>query len=110
MDDWERTVKQNKMKELLNTLESLPKEVLNLIVYQLMRKGKITYHDLMDMHIKHLEELEKGANDNYHELKGKVVRMFCGHKKDYDKEIKGIMHYLLDNGMINDTHDNIDAK
>lgn len=34
--------------------------------------------------------------------------MWYGTKKDRDKNMKDIMHYLLDKGRINTTHEDID--
>jgi hypothetical protein len=42
------------------------------------------------------------------ELQSKVVTMWSGTKKDRDKNLKDIMHYLLDKGRINTTHEDID--
>jgi hypothetical protein len=36
--------------------------------------------------------------------------MWSGEKKDQDKKLKDIMHYLLDKGRINTTHEKIDAR
>jgi hypothetical protein len=36
--------------------------------------------------------------------------MWSGKKKDQDKKLKDIMHYLLDKGRINTTHEKIDNR
>ncbi len=87
------------MDDIVNTLKTLPKELLLMLIYQLMQDGNITYHELMDMHIQHLKELERGTSDKYLELKCKVVEMWNDKKCNYNKNLKGIMHYLLDEGV-----------
>lgn len=75
-----------------------------------MLDGNITYHELMDMHIKHLKELEKGSSDAYMRLQGMITHMYHDSKKNRDANLKGIMHQLVDDGRINMTHEQIDKK
>ncbi len=98
------------MSDILKYLKTLPRELLLMIVYELMRDGNITYHELMDMHVQHLKELERGTSEKYMELQSKVLGMWGDHKSNYGKNLKSIMHYLLDEGRVNMTHEQIDAK
>lgn len=98
------------MDNIIEYLKSLPKQVLLLMVYNLMRDGKITYHELMDMHIKHLEELEKGMSDNYFKLQGEIVSLWIDYKKNRDKNLKDIMHRLVDEGRLNMNHEQINKR
>lgn len=95
---------------LMTALRRLPAPLLKHYVYTLMLEGKITYHDLMDMHIKHLEAMRRGASKEYDKLSSMVVKMFCDTKKNYNSNLKEIMHYLRDRGCANVTHDEIDRK
>ena len=98
------------MDEIIKILKSLPKQILLLIIYQLMREGKITYHELTDLHIKHLEELEKGMSDNYFKLQGEVFHLWNDTKKNRDSNLKAIMHRLVDEGRLNMNHEQIDKR
>ena len=98
------------MDNIIEYLKSLPKQILLLIVYNLMRDGKITYHEMMDLHIKHLEELEKGTSDNYFKLQGEIVSLWNDSKKNRDKNLKDIMHRLVDEGRLNMNHEQIEKR
>lgn len=98
------------MDEIIKMLKSLPKQILLLIVYKLMREGKITYHELTELHIKNLEELKKGTSDNYFKLQGEVVNLWNDTKKNRDSNLKAIMHRLVDEGRLNMNHEQIDKR
>lgn len=98
------------MDNIIEYLKQLPKQILLLIVYKLMREGKITYHELMDLHIKNLEELGKGTSDNYFKLQGEVVNLWYDSKKNRDSNLKAIMHRLVDEGRLNMNHEQIDKR
>jgi hypothetical protein len=51
------------MLELLDQLKKLPKEVLMLIIFDLMKDEVITYHEVTEAHIKYLKMLHDGATD-----------------------------------------------
>ena len=53
------------MLELLDQLKKLPKEVLMLIIFDLMKDEVITYHEVTEAHIKYLKMLHDGATDDY---------------------------------------------
>ena len=96
------------MEEILKALKALPKEYLQVIILELMKDQKISYEDITQAYVEYLNILRKGQSKEYNELIGKVLTMWCGTKKDRDKNIKDIMHYLLDKGRINTTHEDID--
>lgn len=73
------------MDEILKTLKSLPKELLEWIIFQLMLDGKIEYHDLTEMHIKHLDALKRGQSEHYDKLRAMIVSMHCDAKKNHKK-------------------------
>ena len=98
------------MEEILKALKALPKEYLQVIILELMKDQKISYEDITQAYVEYLDMLRKGQSEAYQELQGKVVDMWCGKKKDQDKKLKDIMHYLLDKGRINTTHENIDKR
>ena len=98
------------MNELLKTLKELPKEYLQVIILELMKDQKISYEDITNAYVEYLNMLRKGQSEAYFELQSKIVSMWSGTKKDRDKNLKDIMHYLLDKGRINTTHEDIDKR
>lgn len=98
------------MDEIFTTLKSLPKELLEWIIFQLMLDGKIEYHDLTDMHIRHLETLRKGQSEHYRALVHQITEMHLDGKGKLKKNMGGILRYLRTQGEINITHEEIDKK
>lgn len=98
------------MEEILKLLKTLPKEYLQVIILELMKSGNISYEDITKSYVEYLDMLRKGQSEAYLELQSKVVTMWSGNKKDRDKNLKDIMHYLLDKGRINTTHEEIDKR
>ena len=98
------------MEEILKLLKTLPKEYLQVIILELMKDQKISYEDITQVYVEYLNMLRKGQSEAYLELQSKVVTMWSGTKKDRDKKLKDIMHYLLDKGRINTTHEDIDKR
>mgnify|MGYP007056163752 CR=1 FL=1 len=98
------------MESLLNELKKLPKEILQFIILELMKSKCISYEDITKAYVEYLDTLRKGQSEAYLELQSKVVTMWAGKKKDRDKALKDIMHYLLDKGRINTTHEKIDNR
>ena len=96
------------MEEILKLLKTLPKEYLHVIILELMKDQKISYEDITKSYVEYLDMLRKGQSEAYQELQYKVVELWSGTKKDRDQKLKDIMHYLLDKGRINTTHEDID--
>ena len=98
------------MGEILKALKALPSEYMQVIILELMKDQKISYEDITKAYIEYLDMLRKGQSEAYLELQYKVVDLWSGKKKDQDKKLKDIMHYLLDKGRINTTHEKIDNR
>ena len=96
------------MEEIVKALKTLPNEYLQVIILELMKDQKISYEDITQAYVEYLNMLRKGQSEAYLELQSKVVTMWSGTKKDRDQKLKDIMHYLLDKGRINTTHEAID--
>lgn len=96
------------MEEILKALKTLPKEYLQVIILELMKDQTISYEDITKSYVEYLDMLRKGQSEAYLELQSKVMNMWYGKKKDRDQKLKDIMHYLLDKGRINTTHEDID--
>ena len=96
------------MEEIIKALKRIPKEYLQVIILELMKDQTISYEDITKVYVEYLDMLRKGQSEAYMELQSKVVTMWFGTKKDRDQKLKDIMHYLLDKGRINTTHEDID--
>ena len=96
------------MGEILKALKTLPKEYLQVIILELMKSQKISYEDITQAYVEYLDMLRKGTSERYLTLQSKIVSMWTGNVKDRRKNLKDVMHWLLDNGSINTTHEEID--
>lgn len=96
------------MEQILKALKTLPKEYLQVIILELMKDQTISYEDIKNAYVEYLNMLRKGQSESYRELQNKIMTMWYGKKQDRDKNLKDIMHYLLDEGRINTTHEAID--
>ena len=96
------------MEEILKLLKTLPKEYLQAIILELMKDQKISYEDITQAYVEYLDMLRKGASEKYLTLQSKVVSMWAGNVKDRKDKLKDAMHWLLDNGSINTTHEDIE--
>ena len=96
------------MEDLLKLLKTLPKEYLQVIILELMKDQKISYEDITQAYVEYLDMLRKGQSEKFLTLQSKLVSMYTGNVKDRKEKLKDAMHWLLDNGSINTTHEDID--
>lgn len=96
------------MDAIVEYLKSIPKDLLLSVVYQLMVDGKLSYHELMDLHVQNLERMRNGETEAYFRLQAKVVNMWADHKKNLHKNLKEAIQLLKDEGRVNITQDRID--
>jgi len=96
------------MEEILKALKTLPKEFLQVIILELMKDQKISYEDITQAYVEYLDMLRKGTTEKFLTLQSKIVSMWSGNVKDRKDALKDAMHWLLDNGSINTTHEDID--
>ena len=96
------------MEEILKLLKTLPKEYLQVIILELMKDQKISYEDITKAYVEYLDMLRKGTSEKFLTLQSKMVSMWNGNVKDRKDKLKDVMHWLLDNGSINTTHEDID--
>lgn len=96
------------MDAIVEYLKSIPKDLLLSIVYQLMVDGKLSYHEVMDLHIQNMERMRKGETEAYFRLQAKVVNMWADNKKNLQKNLKETIQLLKDEGRVNITQDRID--
>ena len=95
------------MEEILKALKTLPKEYLQVIILELMKDQTISYEEITQAYVEYLNMLRKGQSEAYRELQNKIMTMWYGEKQDREKNLKDIMHHLLDEGRINTTHEDI---
>lgn len=96
------------MGEILKALKALPKEYLQVVILELMKDQKISYEDITQAYVEYLNMLRKGTSEKFLTLQSKLVSMYTGNVKDRKDKLKDAMHWLLDNGSINTTHEEID--
>lgn len=96
------------MEQILKALKALPKEYLQVIILELMKDQKISYEDITQAYVEYLDMLRKGQSEKFLTLQSKIVSMWSGNVKDRKDKLKDAMHWLLDNGSINATHEDID--
>lgn len=96
------------MEELLKLLKTLPKEYIQVIIFELMKDQTISYEDITQAYVEYLNMLRKGQSEKFLTLQSKIVAMWVGNVKDRKEKMKDVMHWLLDNGSINTTHEDID--
>ncbi len=96
------------MERILKALKELPKEYLQVIILELMKDQKISYEDITKAYVEYLNMLRKGTSEKFLTLQSKIVSMWAGNVKDRKDKLKDAMHWLLDNGSINTTHEYID--
>ena len=96
------------MEEILKLLKTLPKEYLQVTILELMKDQKISYEDITKSYVEYLDVLRKGQSEKFLTLQSKMVSIWTGNVKDRKDKLKDAMHWLLDNGSINTTHEEID--
>jgi hypothetical protein len=96
------------MEAIVEYLKIIPKDLLLSVVYQLMVDGKLSYHELMDLHVQNLKRMQKGETEAYFRLQAKVVNMWADNKKNLQKNLKETIQLLKDEGRVNINQDEID--
>lgn len=98
------------LKELYNALSGCSREEIVLIIMKLMKENKIGYQDITTAYTKWLEYLKENVSEDYEQLKGHVITMWCEGEKNMVKNLKDTMHHLVDKKRINETHEGINSK
>lgn len=96
------------MENLYEFLKSQSKEIVLYLIYKLMLDNKFSFAELVELHVKHLEELKKGETERLVKLRGKVIGLWCDKKKNIGKNITELMQEAKDNGWANLTQEQID--
>lgn len=96
------------MKEILELLKQQPKEILQWIVLELMKEGKLSFTDIAETHVKYLEMLRRGESEKLMHIRSKVIALWCGTKKDLPKSLVALITEGMNEGWVNITQEQID--
>ena len=98
------------VEELIEKLKVLPKDYLLMIVHELMKDEKLSFTELAEIHNRYLQYLKEEQNERFNGLLSKFMDIAYDKKKNRDLNIANAMHWLLDQGQINSTHERIDQR
>lgn len=98
------------MTELLELLKHQPKEVLHWLILELIRADAISFTDIVKAHNEYLQMLQKQEMEELMKLRGKVIDLWVGTKKDLPKSLVALMQEAKDKGWANITQEQIDKS
>ena len=98
------------MEQLLELLKQQPKEILQWIVLELMKDNKLSFTDIAETHVKYLEMLKRGEEEELMYLRSKVIDLWCGTKKDLPKSLVALITEGMNEGWVNITQEQIDKS
>lgn len=81
-----------------------------ILVQDLIRQEVLSFSEIAEIHNRYLQQLKEGQRDQYWELFKRATNIYFDWKYNRDKNIKDMMHWLLDQGQLNTTHEEIDKK
>lgn len=87
--------------KILEVLKQYPKEIILSIIYQLMMDKTITFADITEIHIKHLEQLERAENEKLMQLRSKIINVYTDTKKNMAENINNIIRDAYKEGWVN---------
>jgi hypothetical protein len=94
--------------QLLDLLKQQPKEILQWIILELMKEGKLSFADIATTHVEYLEMLKKGETERLMVLRRKVIDLWYGTKKELPSKLVSLIQEGKDNGWVNITQEKID--
>ena len=95
---------------MLELLKGQPKEVLQWIILELMREDKLSFADIAQLHVKHLEMLRKGQTEKMMHLRSQVIGLWCGTKKELPKSLVALITEGMKEGWVNITQEQINKS
>ena len=98
------------MEELLELLKHQPKEILHWLILELMKAVAISFTDIAEAHNKYLQMLQKQEMEELMKLRGKVIGLWCGTKKELPKSLVTLIQEGKDKGWVNITQEQIDKS
>ena len=96
------------MEQLLELMKNQPKEILQWVVFELMKCDKLSFTDIAELHVKYLEMLKRGQNEKLMNLRTKVIDLWCGTKKELPSKLVTLIQEGKNNGWVNISQEQID--
>lgn len=87
--------------KILEVLKQYPKEMVLSIIYQLIISKTITFADIVVLHTKHLESLERAESEKLMKLRSEVIHVYTDHKKNMSENINNIIRDAYSEGWVN---------
>ena len=87
--------------KILEVLKQYPKELVLSIIYNLITSKTITFADIVVLHTKHLESLERAENEKLVQLRSKIIDVYADTKKNMAENINNIIRDAYKEGWIN---------
>ena len=98
------------LKKIYEDLKDITLEERVFLIIQLMKERKLSYQDITTAYVNWLKYQEENISDDYQQLKSKVLEIWCYPAKERNTRLKDTMHYLLDKGQVNISHEQINTK
>jgi len=87
--------------KILEILKQYQKEMVLSIIYQLIMSKTITFADIVVLHTKHLEQLERAESEKLMKLRSDIIHVYADCKKNMEENIKGIIRNAYNEGWAN---------
>lgn len=87
--------------KILEVLKQYPKEMVLSIIYQLIMSKTITFADIVMLHTKHLEQLERAESEKLVQLRSKIIQVYADKKKNMSENINNIIRDAYSEGWVN---------
>lgn len=98
------------MERLLELLKYQPKEILHWLILELMKADAISFTEIAEAHNKYLQILQKKEMEKLMQLRGKVISLWTGTKKELPKSLMTLIQEAKDNGWANISQEDIDKS
>lgn len=93
---------------LTGILKQIPKEMLLVVILNLLIDGAVSFTEIADIYNGYLNDLRRMNTRQLARLRGKIISMWCGNKKDIPEALTSLMQEAKDNGWANITQEDID--
>lgn len=95
-------------EKILELLKSLPDEIVEYLVFELMVCGKLSFTQVAEQHNKYIEMLKNRETDDVMKLRGKLIHLWGAYKKDVPQLLVSYIQEAKDEGWINISQEEID--
>lgn len=87
--------------KILEVLKQYPKELVLSIIYNLIVDKTISFADIVMLHTKHLESLERAESEKLIRLRSKIIHVHTDKKKNMEENINDIIRDAYNEGWVN---------